>query len=37
MELNISELTLTSFNSVKLNLTEFIAVKKLGGDGYHKT
>jgi hypothetical protein len=29
MELNLSELTLTSFNSIKLNLTEFTAVNNL--------
>jgi hypothetical protein len=29
MELNISELTLTSFNSIQLNLTELTAVNKL--------
>jgi hypothetical protein len=29
MELNISELTLTSFNSIYLNLTEFTAVSNL--------
>jgi hypothetical protein len=29
MELNISELTLTSLNSIKLNLTKFTAVNNL--------
>jgi hypothetical protein len=29
MKLNISELTLTSFNSMQLNLTEFTAVNIL--------
>jgi hypothetical protein len=29
MEINLSELTLTSFNSVKLNLTEFTSVRNL--------
>jgi hypothetical protein len=29
MEINLSELTLTSFNSVKLNLTEFTSVHNL--------
>jgi hypothetical protein len=29
MELNISELTLTSFNSIQLNLTKFTVVNNL--------
>jgi hypothetical protein len=29
MELNLSELTLTSFNSIQLNLTKFTAVNNL--------
>jgi hypothetical protein len=29
MELNLSELILTSFNSIQLNLTEFTAVNNL--------
>jgi hypothetical protein len=29
MEINLSELTLTSFNSIELNLTEFTAVNNL--------
>jgi hypothetical protein len=29
MELNLSEVTLTSFNSIELNLTEFTAVNHL--------